>query len=50
MLKKYKITYRLAIKLYTWELEAPSKYAAKQIFYRKFPRGQIVSIYSGGGI
>ena len=44
MNRKYKIIYKTALKFETVEIEAASKYAAKQIFYRLHPRCQIVSI------
>lgn len=44
MLKKYKITYKKVLKLFEVEIEAASKYAAKQVFYRKYPRYEIVSL------
>ena len=44
MLKKYKITYKKVLKLFEVEIEAASKYAAKQIFYRKYPRYEIVKV------
>ena len=44
MTKKYKIIYKTALKFETVEIEAASKYAAKQIFYRLHPRFSIISI------
>lgn len=44
MLKKYKITYKKVLNTYEVEIEAGSKYAAKQIFYRKYPRYEIVKV------
>lgn len=44
MTKKYKITYRVGQKLSTIELEASSKYNAKQRFYFQFPKGEIVKL------
>lgn len=44
MTKKYKIIYKTALKFETVEIEAASKYAAKQIFYRIHPRFPIISI------
>lgn len=44
MLKKFKVTYRAVLKHRAVEIEAASKYAAKRIFYRKYPKYEIVSI------
>ena len=44
MIKKYKITYRVGQKLSTVEIEASSKYNAKQRFYFQFPKGEIVKM------
>ena len=44
MLKKYKITYKKVLKTFEVEIEAGSKYAAKQLFYRKYPRYEIVTV------
>lgn len=44
MLKKYKITYKKVLKTFEVEIEARSKYAAKQAFYHKYPRYEIVKV------
>lgn len=44
MTKKFKITYRAVLKHRTVEIEAFSKYDAKQRFYRMYPKYEIVSI------
>lgn len=44
MLRKYKIIYKAALRFDFTEIEAASKYAAKRIFYRKYPRCEIVSL------
>ena len=44
MIKKYKITYRAVLKLRTVKIEATSKYNAKQRFYHKYPKYEIVKI------
>jgi hypothetical protein len=44
MLKKYKITYRAVFMHRTVEIEATSKYDAKQRFYRQYPEAEIVSV------
>lgn len=44
MLKKYKITYRAIKKNGSVEIEAFSKYDAKQRFYRTYPQYEIISI------
>ncbi len=44
MLKKYIIKYRMVMKLRTMEIEATSKYNAKQRFYMKYPHYEIVSV------
>ena len=44
MLKKYKITYKKVLKTFEVEIEAGSKYAAKQAFYHKYPRYEIVNV------
>lgn len=41
MIRKYKITYNGNLEI---EIEASSKYNAKQKFYAKFPRATIISI------
>lgn len=40
----YKITYRAVLKHRTVEIEATSKYDAKQRFYRMYPRYEIVKV------
>ena len=44
MIKKYKITYRAVLKHRTVEIEAFSKYDAKQRFYRTYPKYEIIKI------
>lgn len=44
MLRKFKITYRAVINHRTVEIQAFSKYDAKQRFYRTYPKYEIVSI------
>jgi hypothetical protein len=44
MLRKYKITYRAVLKHRTVEIEAASKYDAKQRFYRQYPKYEIIQI------
>ena len=44
MKRKYKITYRAVLKHRTVEIEATSKYDAKQRFYRMYPRYEIVNV------
>lgn len=44
MLKTYIVKYRVVIKLREEEVEATSKYNAKQVFYRKHPQYEIVSV------
>lgn len=44
MIKKYKITYRAVLKHRTMEIDAFSKYDAKQRFYRMYPKYEIVQI------
>ena len=43
-MKKYKITYRAVLKNRTVEIEASSKYDAKQRFYRIYPKYEIIQI------
>ena len=43
-MKKYKITYRAVLKPRTVEIEASSKYDAKQRFYRLYPKYEIIQI------
>lgn len=42
MIKKYKITYFVGLRLRTIKIEATSKYNAKQKFYLKYPKYEIV--------
>lgn len=44
MLRKFKITYRAVKKQNTVEMQAFSKYDAKQRFYRTYPKYEIISI------
>ena len=44
MIRKYKITYRAVLKHRTVEIEASSKYDAKQRFYRSYPKYEIIQI------
>ena len=44
MLKKYKITYRAALKQRTVVIEAFSKYDAKKRFYRIYPKYEIIKV------
>ena len=44
MLKKFKVTYRAVKKQHTVEIEAFSKYDAKQRFYRTYSKYEIVSM------
>lgn len=44
MLRKFKITYRAVLKHRTMEIQAFSKYDAKQRFYRTYPKYEIISI------
>jgi hypothetical protein len=44
MLRKFKITYRAVLKHRTVEIQAFSKYDAKQRFYRIHPKCEIISI------
>ena len=44
MTRKYLITYRAVLKHRTMEIEAFSKYDAKQRFYRMYPKYEIISI------
>lgn len=44
MLKKFKVTYRAVLKHRTVEIQAFSKYDAKQRFYRTYPKYEIISI------
>ena len=47
--KIYKITYRAVLKHRTVEIEANSKYDAKQRFYRRYPTYDIVKIEEVSG-
>lgn len=42
MLRKYKITYRVGLRLRTITIEATSKYNAKQRFYVQYPKYEII--------
>lgn len=44
MLRKFKITYRAVFKHRTVEMQAFSKYDAKQRFYRTYPKYEIIKI------
>lgn len=44
MLRKFKITYRAVLKHRTMEMQAFSKYDAKQRFYRTYPKYEIIRI------
>lgn len=44
MVKKFKVTYRAVLKHRTVEIEATSKYDAKQRFYRLYPKYEIIKI------
>lgn len=44
MLRKYKITYRVGLRLRTITIEATSKYNAKQRFYIQYPKYEIVKM------
>lgn len=44
MIKKYKITYRAVLKHRTMEIDAFSKYDAKQRFYRMYPKYEIIQV------
>ena len=44
MLRKFKVTYRAVLKQHTVEIQAFSKYDAKQRFYRTYPKCVIVMI------
>jgi hypothetical protein len=44
MIKKYKVTYRAVLKHRTVEIQAFSKYDAKQRFYRTYPKFEIIKI------
>lgn len=44
MLRKFKVTYRAVFMHRTVEIEATSKYDAKQRFYRQYPQYEVVSV------
>ena len=44
MIRKFKITFRAVLKHRTVEMEAFSKYDAKQRFYRIYPKYEIIQI------
>ena len=44
MLRKFKITYRAVLKHRTVEMQAFSKYDAKQRFYRTYPKYEVIQI------
>lgn len=44
LLRKFKITYRAVLKHRTVEIEAFSKYDAKQRFYRTYPKYEVIRI------
>ena len=44
MLRKFKITYRAVLKHRTVEMQAFSKYDAKQRFKRTYPKYEVISI------
>ena len=44
MLRKFKVTYRAVLKHRTMEIQAVSKYDAKQRFYRTYPMYEIIQI------
>lgn len=44
MLRKFKVTYRAVKKHSSVEIEAFSKYDAKQRFYRTYPKYEIITI------
>ena len=44
MLRKFKVTYRAVLKHRTMEIQAFSKYDAKQRFYRTHPKCTIIQI------
>ena len=43
-IKKYKITYKMVLKPRTVVIEATSKYNAKERFYRKYPKYEIIKV------
>lgn len=44
MLRKFKVTYRAVLKHRTMEIQAFSKYDAKQRFYRTYPKYEVIQI------
>lgn len=44
MLRKFRITYRAVVKTHTVEIQAFSKYDAKQRFRRTHPKNEILKI------
>lgn len=44
MLQKFKVIYRAVLKPRTVEIEASSKYDAKQRFYRLYPKYEILKV------
>ena len=44
MPRKYKITYRAVLKHRTMEIDAFSKYDAKQRFYRMYPKYEVIRV------
>ncbi len=44
MLRKFKVTYHAVKKQGTIEIEAFSKYDAKQRFYRTYPKYEVIKI------
>ena len=44
MLKKFRITYEFSGWVSAYEVEASSKYNAKQKFYNKYPRAKVIKI------
>ena len=49
MLRKFKVTYRAVLKHRTMEIQAFSKYDAKQRFYRTYPKYEIIQIEEAEG-
>ena len=44
MLQRYRVTYELDGWVYAYEVEATSKYNAKQRFYLEFPKARILKV------
>ena len=44
MLRKFKVTYRAVLKHSTMEIQAFSKYDAKQRFLRTYPKYEIIQV------